>query len=109
MRRLRSGLILVLRIKKGFVNFEADKFFQFLEDARTRGHKLRIIRQTCRLNIRKYTISQRVITEWNHLPPEAVIAKTVILSKRVINHYWFSSGVTSVAVTGSPNLLCCIL
>ena len=37
MRRLRSDLILVLKIVKGFVKVMADKFFQFLEDPRTRG------------------------------------------------------------------------
>ena len=33
--RLRSDLILVFKITKGFVNVEEDKFFQLLEDPRT--------------------------------------------------------------------------
>ena len=78
MRRLRSDLILVFKIVKGYVNVEADKFFQFLEDPR-------IFKQTCRLNIQMYTFSQRVIMEWNPLPPEAVIAKTENLFKGVID------------------------
>ena len=84
MRELRLDLILVFNIMKGFVIVEADKFFQFLEDPRTRGHNLQVFKQTCRLNIRKYTFSPRVITEWNPLSPEAVTAKTVNLLKGVI-------------------------
>ena len=53
IRRLRSDLILVFIIVKGFVKVEADKFFLFLGDPRTIGHNLRIFKQTCRLNIRK--------------------------------------------------------
>ena len=36
MRRLRSDLIIVPKIVKGFVKVEEDKFFQFLEDPCTR-------------------------------------------------------------------------
>ena len=63
MRRLCSDLILVFKIVKGLAKVEAYKFFKFLEDPRTSGHNLRISKQTCRLNIRMYTFSQRVITE----------------------------------------------
>ena len=44
IRRLRSDLILVLNIVKGFVKFEADKFFKLMEERRTRGHNLRIFK-----------------------------------------------------------------
>ena len=43
MGRLRSYLILVFEIVKGFVKVEADKFLLLLEDSRTRGHNLRFI------------------------------------------------------------------
>ena len=85
MRRPRSDLILVFKIVKSFVDVEADKFFQFLKDPRTRCHNLRIFKQTCRLTIKKDTFNQRVITEWNHLPLEAVTAKTLKLFKGVID------------------------
>ena len=72
-------------IVKDFAKAEADKFFQFMEYPRTRGHDLRIFEQTCKLNNQKYTFGQIVIKEWNHLPPEAVIAKTENSSKGVID------------------------
>ena len=34
MRRLRSDLILIFEIVKGFVKVEAETFFQFFEDSR---------------------------------------------------------------------------
>ena len=51
LRRLCSDLILVPWLVKGFVKVMAEKFFQSLEDPRTRGHVVRIFKQTCRLNI----------------------------------------------------------
>ena len=51
MRRIRSDLILVLKIVKGFAKVEAGEFLQLLENLRIRGHNPRIFKQTCRLNI----------------------------------------------------------
>ena len=51
IRRLQSDLILVFETIKRFAKVETGKFFQSLEDPCTRGHNLRIIKQTCRLNI----------------------------------------------------------
>ena len=85
MSKLRSDIVLVLMVMKGLVKVEADKLFQFLKDLHTRGHKLQIIKQICRLNIRNITFSQRVIAEWSNLPLQAATAKTVHGFKEVIN------------------------
>ena len=77
MRRLQLDLILVFKIVKGFGKVETDKFFQFMEDFRTRFHNIQIYKETRRLNIKKYTVSQIVNTGWNSLLSEAVTGNTV--------------------------------
>ena len=34
-----------------------------MEDRRTRGHEVMLVK--CKLDIRKYSFSQRIINEWN--------------------------------------------
>ena len=36
-------------------------------DNRTRGHEVTLAKDQCRLDIRKYSFSQRTINEWNKL------------------------------------------
>ena len=84
MRRLRADLIEVFKIVKGFEGIDPNYFFKFINDTRTRGHHLRIYKQTCRLDIRKYFFSQRVIFEWNNLSLDTVSATTINGFKKAI-------------------------
>ena len=43
----------------------------------SRGHPYKIIKQRPRLNVKKYFFSCRIVDEWNNVPSEAVIVKTV--------------------------------
>ena len=47
-------------------------FFKLKEGSRTRGHKAALVKEQCRLDMRKYSFSQRVINEWNKLPNDCV-------------------------------------
>lgn len=85
MRRLRADLIEVFKIVKGLENVDHSIFFNLSESSRTRGHQLKFQKHYCRLDIRKYFFSQRIITEWNNLPQEAVTAMTVNGFKNVIH------------------------
>ena len=38
-------------------------FFKLKEGSRTRGHKAALVKEQCRLDMKKYTFSQRVINE----------------------------------------------
>ena len=53
-------------------------FFKFKEGSRTRGHKADLAKEQCRLDMRKYSFSQRVINEWNKPPNDCVNASTVV-------------------------------
>ena len=43
----------------------------------TRGHKVTLIKEQCRLDMRKYSFSQRTINEWNKLSTDSVHASSV--------------------------------
>ena len=42
-------------------------FFSLKKDSRTRGHEVKLGKNQCRLDIRKYSFSQRTVNEWNKL------------------------------------------
>ena len=48
----------------------------------------------CRLNMRKYSFSQRVINEWNKLPNDCVNASSVNMFKNRIDRYLIRASYT---------------
>ena len=65
-------------------------FFKLKECSRTRGHKAALVNEQCRLDMRKYSFSQRVINEWNKLPNDYVNASSV----NRIDRYLIRAGYT---------------
>ena len=58
--------------------------FKYL-NVSTRSNGFNLYKHFSRLNIRKFSFSQRVINDWNDLPMEVVQTPNVILFKAVIN------------------------
>ena len=75
-RRLIGDQIEVFKIVNDYV-VDLNMFFKLKEGSRTRGHKAALIKEQCRLDMRKYSFSQRVINEWNKLPNDCVNASSV--------------------------------
>ena len=46
-----------------------------------------IVKEHCRLDMRKYTFSQRVLNEWNKLSNDCVNASSVNMFKNIIDRY----------------------
>ena len=59
-RRLRGDQI-VFKIVNGYEDVDRNMFFKLKEGSRTRGHKAAFVKEQCRLDMRKYSFSQRVI------------------------------------------------
>ena len=72
IRILRADLIEVLKIVNGIDNVDQCSCSQPSMETRTRGHMYKFFLPSCRLNLRKFSFSQRVVSEWNSLPPKAV-------------------------------------
>ena len=58
-RRLRGDQIEVLKILNGYENIDRNMFFSLKKDSRTRGHEVKLVKDQCRLDIRKHSFSQR--------------------------------------------------
>ena len=79
-RRLRGDLIEV--------------FFKLKEDSVTMGHKAALVKPYSRLDKRKFSISQRTITDWNNLSHDCVNASSVNMFKNKIDNYLARAGYT---------------
>ena len=51
--------------------------FQIDTTGRTRGHSLKLVKYRCNKDIRKYFFCRRVVSKWNMLDNDSVMAKTV--------------------------------
>ena len=54
-RILRGGQIEVFKIVNGYEDVDRNMFFKLKEGSRTRGHKAALVKEQCRLDMRKYS------------------------------------------------------
>ena len=62
------------------------------EERRTRGHGVTLAKKQCRLDIRKFSFSQRTVNEWNRLSADCVSASSVNMFKNKIDMYLRRAG-----------------
>ena len=69
-KNIKWGMLycVVFKIVNGYEDIDRNMFFKLTEGSRTRGHKAVLVKEQCRLDMKKYSFSQRVINEWNKLP-----------------------------------------
>ena len=83
-RRIRRDVIEIFKILSNNPN---DSIFQ-LNESRTRGNNLKICKQSCKLNIRKYSFSLRTVNNWNSLPISLVNSSSINSFKSSLNMHW---------------------
>jgi ribonuclease P/MRP protein subunit RPP40 len=88
-RRFRADLIEVWRIVHGLEGISEEKFFvRALEgNPSTRGHSFKFFKNRFNTDLGKYSFKNRIITEWNLLPKEAVITEGINSFKRYVDKY----------------------
>ena len=62
-------------------------FFEIKESKLTRGHNYTLVKKQSRLDVRKYSFSQRTINVWNKLSTDCVHASSVNMIKNKIDKY----------------------
>ena len=62
--------------------------------SRTRGHEVKLVKDQFRLDIRKYSFSQRTVNEWNKLSTDCVTASIVNMFKNKVDTYLRRAGYT---------------
>ena len=60
----------------------------------TRGHYFTLVKGQSRLDLRKYSFSQRTVNEWNKLPADCVHSSSVNRFKNRIDNYFVRAGYT---------------
>ena len=86
-RRLRGDQIEVFKILNGYENIDKNIFFTVKEKRRTRGHGVTLAKKQCRLDIRTFSFSQRIVNEWNRLSADCVGASSVNIFKNKLDIY----------------------
>ena len=91
-RRLRGDQIEVFKILNGYENIDSN----FKESKITRGHNFTLVKKqsTCRLDVMKFSFSQRTINVWNKWSEECVHASSVNMFKNRIDKYLVKAGYT---------------
>ena len=86
-RRRRGDLIQVYKLLHNVDNVKADYLFH-INDSITRGHDLKLKKEHCRTNTRKFSFSQRVINDWNSLPQQTVHAANINVFKNCLDIFF---------------------
>ena len=84
----------MFKIVNGYEDVDRNISFKLKEGSRTRGHNAALVKEQCRLDMRKYSFSQKVINEWNKLPKDCVNASSVNIFKNRIDIYLIREGYT---------------
>ena len=95
VRRIRGDMIETFKILNGLEDIDPeDLFTKASGTVNTRGHKQKLYKKSLSkgLNLRKYFFSQRVIHNWNNLPPNVTEAKSVNQFKNRFDSHVKKSG-----------------
>ena len=68
--KIKGDQIEVFKILNGYKNIDSNLFF--------RGHNFTLVKKQSRLDVRKFSFSQRTINVWNKLSEECLHASSVI-------------------------------
>ena len=86
-RRRRSDLVQVYRIVNDIDSIDKDVFFDF-SNSITRGNSRKLIKPRASTSIKLHSFSHRIINDWNSLPDEVVLAKSINSFKALLGKYW---------------------
>ena len=81
----RGDLIETYKIMTGKVAVDPHHFFERNRDERTRGHCMKLKKRPSRTHQRAQFFSNRVVTPWNKLPEEVVMATSINNFKNLLD------------------------
>ena len=85
----------MFKILNGYENVDCNIFFKIKESKITRGHNYTLVKKQSRLDVRKYSFSQRtMINVWNKLSTDRVHATSVNMFNNRIDKYLVKAGYT---------------
>jgi len=85
-QRLRGDLIEVFKILKGYENIDQEMFFD-MSQSNLRVHSLKLNKKRIRLDVAKFSFSNRVVNEWNILDEEIISGCPLAGFKRKLDRH----------------------
>ena len=82
----------MFKILNGYENIDSNIVFEIKESKITRGHNFTLVKKQSRLDVRKFSFSQRTINVGNKLSAEYVHASSVNMFKNRIDKYLVKAG-----------------
>ena len=92
--KIKGGQIEVFKILNGYENIDSNIVFEIKQSEITRGHNFKLVKKQSRLDVRKFSFSQRTINVWNKLSTECAHASSVNMFKNKIDKYLERAGYT---------------
>ena len=95
-RRERGDIITIFKLLNKLEVTDNDKLLQreIGNHRRTRGHAMKLKKERCLKDTKKYSFPQRSIEVWNKLPEEIVTVKCVHKLKEKLDNYRNGDGTT---------------
>ena len=85
----------MFKIIYGYENIDYNLFFFEIKASKiTSGHNITLVKKQNRLDVRKFSFSQRTINVWNKLSEECVHASSVNMFNNRIDKYLVKAGYT---------------
>ena len=85
----------MFKILNGYENIDSNLFFLEIKESKiTRGHNFTLVKKQSRLDVMKFSFSQRTINVWNKLPEDCVHASSFNTFKNRIDKYLVKAGYT---------------
>ena len=84
----------MFKILNGYENIDSNIFLEIKESKITRGHNFTLVKKQSRVDVRKFSFSERTINVWNTLSTECVHASSVHIFKNIIDKYLVKAGYT---------------
>ena len=81
-------MIKVYQILHAQLDLHPETFFAPARDTRTRGHQLKLQKETAQTRVRRNCFSVRVINDWNALPEDVVLAPSLNAFKSRLDAHW---------------------
>jgi len=76
-RCVRADLTEVYKVVHGLSAIPFQDLFEFETSGRTRGHSLKLQKKRCRLDLKLYFFSERVVNLWNNLDDQSVTTSSL--------------------------------
>ena len=84
----------MFKLLNGYEPIDSNIIFKIKESKITGGHNYTLVKKQGRLDVKKYSFSQRIINVWNRLSTDRVNASSVNVFTNRINKYLEKAGYT---------------